>query len=101
MNVSERQLEDWLAAREHEHLEFKEAKSNFHFKKLVKYCSALANEGGGSIILGVTDALPRRVVGSSAFPNLERTKAGLVEKLRSLGTIGYVTLIGLGEWRHR
>lgn len=82
MNVSDRQLEDWLAAREHERLEFKEAKSNFHFEKLVKYCSALANEGGGSIILGVTDALPRRVVGSSAFPNLERTKAGLVEKLR-------------------
>ena len=78
----DRQLEDWLADREHEHLEFKEAKNNFHFEKLVKYCSALANEGGGSIVLGVTDARPRRVVGSSAFPNLERTKAGLVEKLR-------------------
>lgn len=82
MNVSDRQLEDWLADREHEHLEFKEAKNNFHFEKLVKYCSALANEGGGSIVLGVTDVRPRRVVGSSAFPNLERTKAGLVEKLR-------------------
>lgn len=82
MTVSDRKLEDWLAGREHEHLEFKEAKNNFHFEKLVKYCAALANEGGGSIVLGVTDARPRRVVGSSAFPNLERTKAGLVEKLR-------------------
>jgi len=77
-----RQLDDWLKAREDEHLEFKEAKHNFHFETLVKYCAALANEGGGSIILGVTDRQPRRVVGSTTFPDLERTKAGLIERLR-------------------
>ncbi|MEJ0038494.1 MAG: ATP-binding protein [Gammaproteobacteria bacterium] len=49
---------------------------------LGKYCAALANEGGGSIVLGVTDRRPRRVVGSAVFENLERTKAGLVERLR-------------------
>jgi ATP-dependent DNA helicase RecG len=76
------QLRVWLSARENEHLEFKEAKGGFHFEKLAKYCAALANEGGGSIVLGVTDRRPRRVVGSSAFENLERTKAGLVERLR-------------------
>lgn len=76
------QLRTWLAARENEHLEFKEAKSGFHFEKLAKYCAALANEGGGSIVLGVTDRRPRLVVGSAAFENLERTKAGLVERLR-------------------
>jgi ATP-dependent DNA helicase RecG len=75
------QLNDWLTAREDEHLEFKEARNNFHFEKLVKYCSALANEGGGRMILGVTNARPRRIVGSSAFPELERTKAGLIERL--------------------
>ena len=67
--------------KENEHLEFKEAKRNFHFETLVKYCAALANEGGGKLVLGVTDRLPRRVVGSRAFENLERTKAGLVEQL--------------------
>jgi len=71
-----------LRESENEHLEFKEAKHNFHFEKLVKYCAALANEGGGKIILGVTDKIPRRVVGTSAFENLERTKSGLIEKLR-------------------
>jgi ATP-dependent DNA helicase RecG len=76
------QLRIWLSARENEHLEFKEARSGFHFEKLAKYCAALANEGGGSIVLGVTDRRPRRVVGSAAFENLERTKAGLVERLR-------------------
>ena len=37
------------------------------FDKLVNYCVALANEGGGKIILGVTDERPRSVVGTTAF----------------------------------
>ena len=82
MTVSDQQLQEWLNAREDEHLEFKEAKNNFHFEKLVKYCAALANEGGGSIVFGVSDTVPRRVVGSQVFTSLERTKAGLIEKLR-------------------
>jgi ATP-dependent DNA helicase RecG len=82
MSVTIQQLQQWLAAKENEHLEFKEAKNNFHFEKLVKYCAALANEGGGSIVLGVTDKLPRTVVGSNVFTELERTKAGLIERLR-------------------
>ncbi len=81
MIISSQQLQEWFNAKEGEHLEFKEAKNNFHFEKLVKYCAALANEGGGSIILGVTDKRPRRVVGSQAFTDLERTKAGLIDKL--------------------
>jgi ATP-dependent DNA helicase RecG len=76
------QLVELLARKEDEHLELKEAKNHFDFEKLVKYCAALANEGGGRIILGVTDKRPRRVVGTQAFQNLERTKAGLVDKLR-------------------
>ena len=76
------ELQTWMNVKEDEHLEFKEAKTRFDFETLVKYCVALANEGGGRMILGVTDRLPRRVVGSKAFPNLERTKAGLIERLR-------------------
>jgi len=71
----------WLEGRENEYLEFKEAKERFDFEKLVKYCCALANEGGGKVILGVTDRKPRTVVGSNAFENLERTKAGLIDRL--------------------
>lgn len=82
MSVSVEQIDEWLRGKEDEHLEFKEAKNNFHFEKLVKYCAALANEGGGSIVLGVTDKLPRQVVGTSTFGNIERTKAGLIDKLR-------------------
>lgn len=82
MTISDQQLQEWLNTKEDEHLEFKEAKNNFHFEKLVKYCAALANEGGGSIVLGVNDTVPRKVVGSQVFTDLERTKAGLIEKLR-------------------
>ncbi len=74
-------LETWMQAKENEHLEFKEAKNHFDFDELVKYCVALANEGGGQIVLGVTDKPPRQVVGSRAFANLERTKSGLIERL--------------------
>ena len=82
MTISLSELRTWMDARENEHLEFKAAKTDFRFETLVNYCVALANEGGGMMILGVTDKLPRAVVGSRAFPNLERTKAGLVERLR-------------------
>jgi ATP-dependent DNA helicase RecG len=71
-----------MAEPEAERLEFKEAKSNFDYDKLAKYCSALANEGGGRIILGVTDRRPRRVVGSHAFLEPGRTVAQLTRSLQ-------------------
>jgi ATP-dependent DNA helicase RecG len=40
-------LEEWLLVpTETERLEFKEAKQQFDRTKLLKYCVALANEGG-------------------------------------------------------
>ncbi len=66
---------------ENERVEFKEAKNNFHFEKLVDYCVALANEGGGRIVLGVSDKPPRRVVGTAAFEMPEKTVAGVYERI--------------------
>ena len=83
MTVSTNELQTWMNAREDEHLEFKEARTNFHFETLVKYCVALANEGGGRMILGVTDKLPRTVVGSRGFFSISNgRRAGLIERLR-------------------
>jgi ATP-dependent DNA helicase RecG len=62
-------------------VEIKKASGGFHFEELVKYCVALANEGGGRIVLGVTDKRPRRVAGTRAFPEPGRTEAGLFERL--------------------
>ncbi|HVN70632.1 MAG TPA: ATP-binding protein, partial [Desulfomonilia bacterium] len=58
-----------------------EAKQNFHFERLVEYCVALANEGGGKIIFGVTDKRPRSIVGTAAFAEPGRTEAGLYDRL--------------------
>ncbi|AFZ14563.1 putative transcriptional regulator [Crinalium epipsammum PCC 9333] len=79
-------LEKWLnAPAETERLEFKEAKQQYDTTKLLRYCVALANEGGGYLVLGVTDKLPRRVVGSQAFlspTDLNDIKSRIVDKLR-------------------
>src|SRR2546430_13328685 len=75
------QFAGWLAEPEGPGLEFKSATSGFHFDKLVDYCVAIANEGGGKIILGVTDRRPRQVAGTTAFAEPGRTEAGLHQRL--------------------
>ena len=72
------QLRLWIEAPEGSRFEFKEAKSRYDFENLVDYCVALANEGGGKIILGVTDRRPRWICGSSAFAEPGRAEAGAV-----------------------
>ena len=80
--ISLANLASWMKApAEHERLEFKEARNQFDAVKLVNYCCALANEGGGHLVLGVTDRLPRRVVGTQAFANLQALKLSLLQKL--------------------
>lgn len=76
-------LNRWLTeAPEDEHLEFKEAKQQYDNTKLLRYCVALANEGGGHLVLGVTDKRPRRVVGTQAFQNRGEVTARILEALR-------------------
>lgn len=81
MNEQEEYLQSLLNAKEGENLEFKEAKRSFDSETLAKYACALANEGGGEIVLGVTDKRPRKVVGSTAFAQPERTRSGLCQQL--------------------
>ncbi|MEJ8838739.1 ATP-binding protein [Ramlibacter sp. AN1133] len=81
MQTSSQQLSQWLSEPEGVRLEFKEANQRFDFDKLVNYCVAVANEGGGKIILGVTDQRPRRIVGTKAFEEPGRTEAGLHNRL--------------------
>lgn len=79
-------LQAWLnMPSETEHFEFKEAKNQFDNNKIFEYCAALANEGGGYLILGVTDRHPRKIVGTTAFSThdkLNKLKHNIVEKLR-------------------
>jgi len=81
MSVSLAELKAWMTARESEHLELKEAKQSYSADKLLRYCAALANEGGGRVVLGVTNKIPRRVVGTAAFQNPGDTTQSLLQQL--------------------
>ncbi len=61
------EFNSWLSKPEGLHLEFKAARSSFSQNRdLPDYCAALANEGGGKLVLGVEDQT-RIVVGTNAF----------------------------------
>lgn len=70
-----------LLPRETRQVEFKEAKNQYPFDKTLEYCAALANEGGGHLILGVTDKPPRQVVGTRAIGNPQDAEHRLHKKL--------------------
>jgi len=74
-------VEELLKAPEGETVQFKEAKNRFDSNEAARICSALANCGGGQFVLGITDKRPRKVVGSNAFDQPERTRKGLMDKL--------------------
>lgn len=76
------QINLWRQApSEHQRLEFKEARTQFDFGRLQEYCVALANEGGGILLLGITDKPPRPVVGSQAFPDTVKTAQDLFQAI--------------------
>ena len=82
MATTIQQIDIWRGARsEHQRLEFKEAKAQFDNRKLYKYCVALANEGGGHLLLGIEDAPPRKVVGTAAFNDPVEMAAKLFQTL--------------------
>ena len=83
MNVQET-IDELLNAPEGERYQFKEWKSKGDMREAAKICCALANCGGGKLVLGVSDKRPRKVVGTEAFLNPERTRIYLMDKLRVL-----------------
>lgn len=82
MSTSPEQIDVWRAApTEDQHLEFKEARRQYDYGKICEYCVAIANEGGGHLILGVKDTPPREVVGTSEANNPVGMAAKLFETL--------------------
>ena len=68
MATTPEQIDFWRqVSSEDQRLEFKEAKKQFDNQKLHKYCVALANEGGGHLLLGISDKPGHPVVGTQAF----------------------------------
>ncbi len=78
MATTPEQIDLWRQSpSEHQRLEFKEAKTQFDNRNLYEYCVAIANEGGGFLLLGIAAKLPRPVVGTKAF----RNPVAMAEKL--------------------
>lgn len=72
MTVTSAQIDIWRGlASETQNLEFKEAGNQYDTRKLCRYCVAIANEGGGHLVLGIADKPPRAMVGSQAFPDTQ------------------------------
>lgn len=86
MKYSLEDLESWLQTpSEYEALEFKEARNNYSVDKLINYCVAISNEGGGHLIFGVSDQQPRQVVGSNLYLEISdqnAIKAYILQKLQ-------------------
>ncbi|MBO4633722.1 MAG: putative DNA binding domain-containing protein [Lentisphaeria bacterium] len=83
MNTTTEQIDIYLKETQEDHnLEFKGARNSFAIEDLYKYCVALANEGGGKLILGITDKKPRKVVGSNAFKDIAETEKKILDTLR-------------------
>ena len=75
-------IDELIRACEDEQCEFKAARSHFDFSKLADYCAALSNEGGGILVLGLSDSVPRHALGTQAFRSLQKTVADVTQQLR-------------------
>lgn len=75
-------VEELLEEKEGERYQFKEAKNRFDSNEAARCCCALSNCGGGKLVFGITDKRPRKVVGSNAFGQPERTRKGLMDALK-------------------
>lgn len=82
MTTTPAEIDLWRkSSTETQTLEFKEAKTQFDNTKLYRYCVAIANEGGGQLILGVADKPPRPIVGTTAFNNPVNMAAKLYQSI--------------------
>ena len=83
ISITPQQIDAWLhATSETEHLEFKEAKNQFGFDNVCEYFVAIGNEGGGRLVLGITNKRPRQVVGTAAFPDIQKVKLDLYTRFQ-------------------
>lgn len=87
MEIDLSTLEGWMGVREVERLEFKAARDSYSPDKLTKYMVALANEGGGHLVMGVTDKVPRQVCGTQAYHDYTERQKSITELLRLRVTV--------------
>ncbi len=69
MPTTPEQIDVWRSLpKEHQQLEFKEAKAQYDTRKLREYCVGIANEGGGQLLLGIEDKPPSTTAVTNQLP---------------------------------
>ena len=82
MPTTTEEFNKWLdVPYEDGHIEFKEAKNQYPTEKIMCYCVGIANEGGGKFILGITNTIPRKIVGTQAFTNVQDIQSKIFQTL--------------------
>ncbi len=80
--TSVEQLEELIQTlTEVEGIEFKAARKQFSGDRVMDYCVGIGNDGGGKLILGVTNDLPREVVGTAAVGDTQDMQKKILDKL--------------------
>ena len=71
MAISPTTIDNWLSTKtEHQRLEFKRAQTQINQEDIFEYCVALANEGGGHLVLVISNDKPRKIVGTAAVSDV-------------------------------
>jgi ATP-dependent DNA helicase RecG len=82
MSTTHEELEQLrVIPRETPHLEFKQAKKQWSHDALFEYAVGIGNEGGGRLILGMTNDPPRKIVGTGAFRDTNAIEAKALQVL--------------------
>lgn len=81
-NNDDRKIDALVNHPETRTVEFKAARETFSRDEAINYCVAIANEGGGELVLGVTDKLPRQICGSNAIPDLNAFELLVTQKTK-------------------
>lgn len=82
MTTSPAEFQSWLDEKdEDEHLDFKEQLPKDD--KIAEYCVAFANEGGGKLVVGITNRKPRRAIGTDVDEqHIVKLRRWLFDKLQ-------------------
>jgi ATP-dependent DNA helicase RecG len=91
----ERYLDSLIQQKnEHRKLEFKDARNAYSYDRMLDYCCAICNEGGGSLVFGVTDKMPREVVGTRAFTNANDVEFKVLRAINTRVVFREITYAG-------
>ena len=74
-------LDTLLSQNETSGIEFRAATNSYSVDKAISYGAAIANEGGGYFVLGVSDSMPRGVLSTSAVVKFVKLGHRNYEKL--------------------